>query len=108
VSIYYDVDTAYMPACMYTMVMHQDAGVAPGDGDPLEMHQDAGVWEYAKDGSALPVITCKTSKGNIKGSTCTIHGDSEIVYSADKPLACGAKVWIQTTAPVTIDGVKYN
>jgi len=62
----------------------------------------------AKDGSALPVITCKTSKGNIKGSTCTIHGDSEIVYSADKPLSCGAKVWIQTTAPVTIDCVTYN
>ena len=56
-------------------------------------------------GAELPVITCKTSKGNLKGSTCVIHGESEVVYSPDKPLACGAKVWILTSAPVTIDGV---
>ena len=37
-----DVDSAYMPACIYTVVLHQDAVVAPGDGDALELHQDAG------------------------------------------------------------------
>jgi len=27
-------------------------------------------------------------------------GKSEVVYSHDKPLKCGARIWIETTAPV--------
>ena len=53
----------------------------------------------------LPPITVKTYKDNTKGFTATIAGPSTVVYSPDKPLSCGAKVWIETLAFVDIDGV---
>lgn len=52
-------------------------------------------------GADLPVLTMKTSKGNTKCNRVEIHGSSTVVYSPDKPLACGAKVWIETDAPTT-------
>lgn len=51
---------------------------------------------------ALPVFTCKTSKANIKGYAVHIYGPSAVVYQPEDPLACGAKVWIQTTSEVEI------
>ena len=49
-----------------------------------------------------PCITVKTGSENIYGHEVTINGPSKVVYSPDKPLSCGAKLWIETTAPVTI------
>jgi hypothetical protein len=51
-------------------------------------------------GADLPVLTVKTSKGNTKCNRVTIHGPSTVIYSPDKPLSCGAKVWIETNAEV--------
>ena len=51
-------------------------------------------------GADLPVLTVKTSKSNTKCNRVTIHGPSTVVYSPDKPLSCGAKVWIETHAEV--------
>ncbi len=48
-----------------------------------------------------PVITCKTYKTNDYAHEVEIDGPSKVVYSPDKPLPCGAKVWIETTAPIT-------
>ena len=56
----------------------------------------------AKSEDKKPVLTCKTSKGNFKADAIHIYGPSAVVYSADDPLACGAKVWIQTTAEVEL------
>jgi len=50
-----------------------------------------------------PIVTCKTYKANYIGTGITIHGESKVIYSPDKPLACGAKVWIETEAGVTVD-----
>ena len=55
-----------------------------------------------KWGTEEPVITCKTYKDNIYGHEVNILGDSKVVYSPDHPLSCGAKVWIETEAPVEI------
>ena len=55
-------------------------------------------------GADLPVLTMKTSKGNIKCNRVDVHGPSTVVYSPYKPLACGAKVWIETDAEVTVHG----
>jgi hypothetical protein len=41
-----------------------------------------------KHGTTEPVITVKTYKSN------------ELIYSPDKPLSCGAHVWIETDAEV--------
>lgn len=48
-----------------------------------------------------PVITVKTYKENILVNELEILGPSKLVYSPDKPLSCGAKVWIETTAEIT-------
>jgi len=56
----------------------------------------------SKGGEQVPVLTVKTSKGNIKGNAVQIYGPSAVVYAPDDPLSCGAKVWIQTTAAVDV------
>jgi len=55
-----------------------------------------------KTGRQDPVLTIKTYKSNTYGSSVTIHGPSQIVYRPDKPLSCGARVWIETESPVDV------
>lgn len=52
-------------------------------------------------GANKPVITCKTYKANRYANEVIIYGQdgleaARIVYSKDKPLSCGARVWIET------------
>jgi hypothetical protein len=54
-------------------------------------------------GADLPVLTVKTYKENVKCNRVAVHGPSTVVYSPDKPLSCGAKVWIETESEVTVD-----
>ena len=49
-----------------------------------------------------PVLTVKTYKSNTYAHEVNIKGDSKIVYSPDKPLSCGAHVWIETQSEVEI------
>jgi len=56
----------------------------------------------AKTGERKPVITAKTYKDNRYGSEVYVDGPCKIVYSPDKPLSCGAKVWIETKAGVRV------
>jgi len=54
-----------------------------------------------KKGGENPVITCKTYKSNVYANEVVIYDkDGEVcarvIYSPDKPLSCGAKVWIET------------
>ena len=55
-----------------------------------------------KHGTNDPVITVKTSKSNTYGHEVMINGSSKVIYSPDKPLSCGAKVWIETEAELDI------
>jgi hypothetical protein len=50
-----------------------------------------------KNGERKPVITVKAGKENVYCDRVIVDGITEIVYSPDKPLSCGAKVWIETT-----------
>jgi hypothetical protein len=56
----------------------------------------------SKDGGSRPVLTVKTYNQNTKCNAITWNGESTLVYSPDKPLSCGAKVWIETEAMVTV------
>ena len=56
----------------------------------------------AKSGDREPVITVKTYKTNNYGHEVEINGPCRVVYSPDKPLSCGAKVWIETKAGVVV------
>ena len=54
-----------------------------------------------KHGERKPVLTCKTYKTNDYAHKALIYGQdgklaAKVVYSPDKPLNCGAKVWIET------------
>ena len=49
-----------------------------------------------------PVLTVKTYKSNTYASEVIIKGDSRVIYSPNKPLSCGAHVWIETESEVEI------
>ena len=53
-------------------------------------------------GEDLPVLTVKTYNRNRTCNEVVVHGPSRVVYSADKPLSCGAKVWIETESEVEV------
>lgn len=54
----------------------------------------------------VPVFTVKTNKSNLYADGVDINGPSRLVYSPDKPLSCGAKVWIETESEVLLDNPK--
>lgn len=56
----------------------------------------------AKNGDKNPVLTVKTYKSNRYAHEVQIKGPSKVVYSPDKPLSCGARVWIETESEVEI------
>jgi hypothetical protein len=55
-----------------------------------------------KTGERNPVLTCKTYKDNKYAHEAVIKGNSRVVYRPDKPLPCGAKVWIETESEVEL------
>jgi hypothetical protein len=60
-----------------------------------------------KSGKQEPVITCKTYKENKYGHEVIIKDErgkevARVVYSPDKPLGCGARVWIETSNEIEI------
>ena len=55
-----------------------------------------------KTGKEIPVLTVKTYKSNRYASEVSIEGPCRIVYRPNKPLSCGAHVWIETDGKVSI------
>ena len=60
-----------------------------------------------KTGEREPLITCKTYKDNTYAHAVSVMDKEgteacKIVYSPDKPLSCGARVWIETTNEIKI------
>lgn len=53
-----------------------------------------------KNGVEDPVLTVKTYNSNTYAREVEILGPAKIIYSPDKPLSCGAHVWIETQAEV--------
>jgi hypothetical protein len=58
------------------------------------------IRKNGKTGDKNPPLTVKTYKSNTYAHTVEINGPSRVVYSPDKPLSCGAKVWIETDGDV--------
>ena len=58
-----------------------------------------------KNGTNDPAITVKTYKENLYAHHVEIGGPSSVIYSPDKPLSCGARVWIETDETVTLRGI---
>ena len=53
-----------------------------------------------KHGTNEPVLTIKEGKSNNYCHEVDILGPSKLVYRPDKPLSCGARVWIETDAEI--------
>jgi hypothetical protein len=53
-----------------------------------------------KNGANDPVITVKNYKSNRYCHKVEILGPSKVVYSPDKPLSCGAVLWVETEGSV--------
>lgn len=61
----------------------------------------------AKHGNVRPVLTVKDYKQNRKGQVATIKSSDgtvlgRFIYSPNKPLSCGAKVWFETSMEVEV------
>ena len=61
----------------------------------IHVNQQNIQWNAKNMGDRRPVITVKTYKSNEYANSVEISGPSRVVYSPDKPLSCGAKVWIE-------------
>lgn len=55
-----------------------------------------------KTGSNEPPLIVRTYKGVQHAHEIEIHGPSRLVNRPHKPLACGARVWIETLSPVSV------
>ena len=72
------------------------------------------IKKNACEGVTEPVLTCKTYKSNEYAHEAIIYGQdgleaARVIYSPNKPLSCGAKVWIETKNRVeTIDAYQIG
>lgn len=57
-----------------------------------------------KTGERNPPLTVKTYKSNQYAYEVEIKGPCKIVYGPDKPLSCGAHVWLTTESEVIVLG----
>jgi len=60
-----------------------------------------------KHGTNVPVLSVKTYKDNRYGHEADILDENgnvaaKVIYSPDKPLSCGAHVWIETHNEVRV------
>ncbi|MBY6093840.1 hypothetical protein [Ferrimonas balearica] len=60
-----------------------------------------------KNGLDLPVLTVKDYKQNRKGNVALVVDDEgnevgRFIYSPEKPLPCGARVWFETDLNVQV------
>ncbi|GGA21302.1 DNA-binding protein [Okeania sp. KiyG1] len=56
-----------------------------------------------KQNSDLTILSVKEGSSNLAtGHEAEIHGPCRIVYQPEKPHSCGATVWIETLAAVTM------
>ena len=66
------------------------------------------IRENLKTGSRLPVITVKDYKDNRYAHEAVILDKdgvevARVVYRPDKPLSCGARLWIETQNEVRVE-----
>ena len=66
----------------------------------IHVNQNA-IKQNTKNNTRNPVITCKTYKNNKYADEVIIYGQdgleaARIRHSPNKPLSCGARVWIET------------
>ena len=59
----------------------------------------------AKTGGGEPPLSIKTTQGLVRCRGVTIDGPAVVRYCPEKPLSCGARVWIETRSGLSFTGV---
>lgn len=54
-------------------------------------------------GETAPPLTVKMGRENHKADRVEVYGPCSVVYRPDKPLDCGARVWIETRSIVAVE-----
>jgi hypothetical protein len=67
----------------------------------IHVNQHA-IRRNARADTREPPISVKTAGGSYHCSSVAIAGPSSVTYSPDKPLSCGARVWVETRAPIIL------
>lgn len=68
------------------------------------IHVDQHAIRANRKGANRPPISVKTYRQNVKAWAVELLGPSKLVYRPDKPLPCGARLWIETKGDVMADG----
>jgi hypothetical protein len=72
----------------------------PGTIKRIHVNQHV-IRQNKKTGAQENVVTIQWRNKSYRVSVVDIHGESSVIYSPMKPLSCGARVWVETTAEVT-------
>lgn len=54
-------------------------------------------------GESAPPLTVKVGRENHKAHRVEVYGPCSVVYRPERPLDCGARVWIETRAIVSVE-----
>jgi hypothetical protein len=55
-----------------------------------------------KHGVNNPPLTVKVGRDNFRCHDVEVLGPSAVIHSPEKPLKCGAVIWMETTAAVRV------
>jgi hypothetical protein len=58
------------------------------------------IRENKKTGACHPAITIQWRNKSYRFREVEITGPSEVIYSPDRPLSCGAHIWVETKTEV--------
>tara|TARA_B100000029_G_C17303835_1_gene861725 strand:+ start:263 stop:550 length:288 start_codon:yes stop_codon:yes gene_type:complete len=94
-----------MSQCISNVIERQASGkpIVLSKGTIKRVHVNMHVIRAnKKNGTNDPCLSVKTSKGTFTGNEISIDGQVKFVYSPDKPLSCGARVWAETRDIITL------
>ena len=57
-----------------------------------------------KTGETKAPLSVKVGKRNVRGHRVEVLGKCTVIYRPEKPLSCGASVWVETHGQVNVDG----
>ena len=83
-------------------MMERRKRLAATDGAIKRLHvSQPNIRHNISSADKRPPLTVQTSAGSLNAWDVSINGPSRLRWS-DKPLSCGARVWLETTAEVVI------
>lgn len=95
-----DLEEELIDAWFYLQAMKQRQGELKGAKIKRIHVNQHKVRSNLKNGLNEAVITVKEGNTNKYVHGLEIHGPCRVIYRPEKPLACGARIWIETKADI--------